>query len=139
MDQSDLFEFALPDGSKRLLTLPHARSFGCKKMNARVDEILEDLLAKERKKRSKDGFVPGWQENIRMYITCPHQYRRALKDLGLVEIGYDYIPQQTETKFNPFANGEMVREAIKSGIDLSGREIDAIESGEYFEDLPKLV
>lgn len=135
MDTNDLFEFTLPDGSKHKLTIPHARSFGCKKMNDRCDEIVEDLLSKHKKKHKKDGFVPGWQENIRMYITCPFKYKRALKELGLVEIGTDYIPQQTETKFNAFANGEVIREALKVGIDLSGREIDAIESGEYFKDL----
>jgi len=136
---NELYEFTLPDGSKHMLTIHHAKSFGCPVMIKRANEIVDSLTSKNKRVYKKDGFVPGWQENIRMNITCPAQYRRALKELGLVEIGTDYIPQQTEVKFNPFANGEMVREAIKSGIDLSGREIDAIESGEYFNDLPKIV
>lgn len=131
----DLFEFVLPDGSKHMLTVRHARSFGCKHMNKRCDEIVADFLNRNKKKRHKDGFVPGWQENIRMYITCPHQYRRALKDLGLVELGYDVEFKDSTKVNNPFENEELIKEAVKSGIYLSGREIDALKSGEYFKDV----
>lgn len=132
---NDKFEFTLPDGSKHMLTIHHARSFGCKEMNKRADEIVDAIRSKNKPKYKKDGFVPGWQENIRMHITCPHQYRRALKDLGLVEIGNDYIPQDATRTSNPFENEEMIRAAIKSGIYLSGNEIDALKSGEYFKDV----
>jgi hypothetical protein len=131
----DLFEFTLPDGSKANLTIHGARSFGCKHMNKRADEIVDYLKSKNKVKHKKDGFVPGWQENIRMYITCPHQYRKALKELGLVEIGNDYIPQDTTKVSNPFENEELIKAAVQSGLYLSGREIEALKSGEYFKDL----
>lgn len=130
---NEKFEFTLPDGSKHMLTIHHARSFGCKHMNKRADEIVDAIKSKNKPKHKKDGFVPGWQENIRMYITCPHQYRRALRDLGLVEIGNDYIPQDTTRTSNPFENEELIKAAIKSGIYLSGNEIEALKSGEYFK------
>ena len=131
----DLFEFVLPDGSKSNLTIVQARGFGCRHMNARCDEIVEEFRNKNKKKRHKDGFVPGWQENIRMYITCPHQYKRALKDLGLVEVGYDVEFKDTTKVSNPFENEELIKEAVKSGIYLSGREIEALKSGDYFKDV----
>lgn len=132
---NEKFEFTLPDGSKHMLTIHHARSFGCKHMNRRADEIIDAMKSKKKGQHKKDGFVPGWQENIRMYITCPHQYRRALKDLGLVEIGNDYIPQDETRVSNPFNNDALIKQAIDSGIYLSGREIDALKSGEYFKDV----
>lgn len=130
---NERFEFTLPDGSKHMLTIHHARSFGCKVMSKRADEIVDSFKSKNKTKHKKDGFVPGWQENIRMHITCPYQYRRALKDLGLIEIGNDYIPQDNTKTSNPFENEELIKAAIKSGIYLSGNEIDALKSGEYFK------
>lgn len=133
--EEEKFEFTLPDGSKHLMTVHQARGFGCKYMNQRADEIVDHIKSKNKPKRKKDGFTPGWQENIRMHITCPHQYRRALKELGLVEIGNDYIPQETTKTSNPFANENLIKEAVKSGIYLSGNEIEALKSGEYFKDV----
>lgn len=131
----DLFEFILPDGQKARLTIVQARGFGSKEMNSRCDEIVADIRDRNKKKRHKDGFVPGWQENIRMYITCPHQYRRALKEQGLVELGYDVEFKDSTKESNPFENEEMIKAAIESGIYLSGREIDALKSGDYFKDV----
>lgn len=131
----DLFEFVLPDGTKSMMTIVRARGLGCRHINARCDEIIADFKEQAKKKRHKDGFVPGWQENIRMYITCPAQYKRALRDLGLVEVGYDITFKDNTTTSNPFASEEMIRAALQSGIELSGREIDALQSGEYFKDV----
>lgn len=133
-----LFEFTLPDGTKVDMTIHRAKSLGCKNINKRCDEIIDFYRSKGKKKHKKDGFVPGWQENIRMYITCPFQYRRALKDLGLVEIGTDFVPQDSTKTSNPFDNDVMIKAAIDSGIYLSGNEVTALKSGEYFKDLPKV-
>ena len=133
MNDLELFEFILPDGTQRSLAIHQARSFGCKNMNQRCDEIVLDLKSKNKKQHKKDGFVPGWQENIRMHITCPAQYRRALKDLGLTEIGNERFVAKSAPEFNPFTP-EVVQEAVSIGVDLSGNEIDALENGKYFED-----
>lgn len=130
---NDLFEFILPDGSRHMLTLHHARSFGCRHMIKRADEIADHFKSKNKRVHKKDGFVPGWQENIRMYITCPYKYRQALKDLGLVELGNEFELKDSTTTENYFKNDEMIKAAIDSGIYLSGREIDALKSGEFFE------
>lgn len=131
-----LFEFELPDGAKVEMSIHRARSLGCKNITKRCDEIVEYYKSKAKKKHKKDGFVPGWQENIRMYISCPFQYRRALKELGLVEIGNDSTPHDSTKTSNPFSNDAMIKAAVDSGIYLSGREIDALKSGDYFKGLP---
>jgi hypothetical protein len=129
------FDFRTPEGKKVFLTLPQARSFGCKQMTKRANEIQEDLEKDKRKiDRKGDGFTPGFQNNINEYITCPIIYRKRLKELGLVEIGYDYVPTQKDVNKVISANSEFTREAIRIGIDLSDNEINAIESGEYYKD-----
>lgn len=102
-------------------------------MIKRADEIADHFKSKNKRVHKKDGFVPGWQENIRMYITCPYKYRQALKDLGLVELGNEFELKDSTTTENYFKNDEMIKAAIDSGIYLSGREIDALKSGEFFE------
>lgn len=55
---------------------------------------------------------------------------------GLVEIGNDSAPQDSTKTSNPFSNDAMIKAAVDSGIYLSGREIDALKSGDYFKGLP---
>lgn len=100
----------------------------------RVREIISNS---KNKKRKKDGFEPGWQENIREYVGGRREYEQRLKEKGLVEIGYDYIPKDTSGSKNPCATKEFalaVKEVFK---DTSDQEIEAIASGEYFNDKPE--
>ena len=132
---NELYEFTLPDGSKHMLTIHHAKSFGCPVMIKRANEIVDSLTSKNKRVYKKDGFVPGWQENIRMHITCPYKYRQALKELGLIELGNDHQLKDTTTTENYFESDEMIKSAIDSGIYLSGNEIEALKTGEYFKDV----
>lgn len=131
----DKFEFVLPDGTKRKLTLQQARSFGDHRMNVLCDEIIADMRREEAKRKRKDGFVPGWQANLGLHITCYAQYKRALKDRGLVEIGYDYSFKESAADINILQDAKIVESMVREmKIDLTGQEIAAIENGEYFKD-----
>ncbi len=132
---NEKFEFITPDGLKNMLTIPQARSFGDKRMNDRVDAILFDMKEAKKKKRKNDGFEPGWQPNLGMNVTCYGQYKRILKDRGLVEAGYHEFEQIKDPDEAILAGPEMARAMVQDAkIDLSGNEISAIESGEYFKD-----
>lgn len=143
-DMGELYGFKLADGVTYQLTLAKAKKIAnmwpetAKEINARCTEIELDLKAKEKKRYKKDAFEPGWQENIRMYITCPFQYKRALKDLGLVEIGNEYIPTDETRVSDPMRNPEMIKAIIDGGTYLSGREVEALEKGEYLKDMQVL-
>lgn len=83
----------------------------------------------------KDGFEPGWQENIQAYAGGRQEYDRLLKEQGLVELGYDYVPQESVGDYNACATPEFIEACLEAGIDLSGNEQEAIKSGEYFKDI----
>lgn len=87
-------------------------------------------------RRRKDGFAPGFQENTGRYAGGRLEYEKQLKEMGLVEIGYDYIPQETNAEYNPCANEGFIESCLEAGIELSGNEAEAIKSGEYFKDAP---
>lgn len=84
--------------------------------------------------RVKDGFTPGWQENIRAFAATKGQYDALLKERGLVEIGYDYTPQESVLDHSPCANLDFAMELKKIDPKTSDREMDAIISGKYFKD-----
>ncbi|MGE3608016.1 MAG: hypothetical protein AB7I27_00410 [Bacteriovoracaceae bacterium] len=98
----------------------------------RFEEI---ILNSQNKRRKKDGFTPGWQENINAYAGGRMEYDRLLKERGLVELGNDYIPQEAKGDYNFCQTEEFIQTCLEEGIDLSGNEIDAIKSGEYFKNI----
>lgn len=86
-------------------------------------------------RRVKDGFEPGWQENIRKWCDSRSQYNAYVKAMGLQEIGYDYVPQEVKADYSPLSGAEMAREIARMDSSMTGQELDAIESGKYFKDL----
>lgn len=98
---------------------------------SRVQEIIQNS---KNKRMSKDGFEPGWQENIQAYAGGRLEYDRMLKERGLVEIGKDTecIRESTETG-GACRSDEFIKSALEIGVDLTGNEIEAIKSGDYFD------
>jgi hypothetical protein len=127
---SRLYTFNI-NGSVEVMTLAEAISKNDPKYQKRIEEI---RLNNSNKKRVRDGFEPGWQENIQSYCGDRKQYDQALKERGLVEIGKDYVPQDN-TKLGGFCQSEeFIQEVQAQGVELSGNEVEAIKSGEYFQD-----
>lgn len=126
------YPFKMPSGEIENLSLREA--FLRKDEPAiasRIQEIVGNLALRRRK---KDGFEPGWQENIREYCSSRREYDRAIQRNGLVEVGYEYVPQEHNPDTNPCANREFVQACIDEGVDLSDNEKDAIMTGDYFKD-----
>lgn len=99
---------------------------------SRINQIKE---SKRNKRMVKDGFQPGWQENIQSYAGGRLDYDRQLRERGLIEMGKDAKITTVEKEFNPFETDEMIKEVIDSGADLSGGQLDALKSGELFKDV----
>lgn len=125
------YVFKLSDGKIEMLTLQEASTHKDPAVKPRMGEIIYNL---QNARRKKDGFQPGWQENINEYCGDRRQYNEALKRQGLVEIGNDYIPSASKEEYNYCHTDEFVQSCIESGVELSGNEVDAIKSGEYFKD-----
>ena len=115
----------------RVMTIEDALKMKDASVDARVREI---MLNKRSRRTIKDAFEPGYQQNINEHITCPGEYKRRLKELGLVERGYDFKPID-ETKLGGHINNDkFIQYAKEIGVDLSGEEMEAIKTGEYFKE-----
>lgn len=119
------------DGKVQFLSIEEARSLNRPDVEARIREIGENL---KNKRMTKDGFTPGWQENIGAYAGGRLEYDRMLKERGLVEIGREYKPSESTTVSNPCATEEFANYAKELGVELSDNEVDAIKTGEYFSE-----
>jgi hypothetical protein len=97
----------------------------------RFDEI---CLNQKNKRMKKDGFEPGWQANINAYAGGRQEYNKLLKERGLVEIGYDYVPQESEGNYDYCRSDEFINNCIDNGVSLSDNEREAIKSGDFFKD-----
>jgi hypothetical protein len=75
-----------------------------------------------------DGFKTGWNTALGMEIKSPEHYRRTLKEKGLVEVGNekrkDSAPKKTGLP------EEIIKQAVESGAEISGREAEALVKGE---------
>lgn len=111
------------------MSIQAARALNHPEINAQIERL---ILNRRNKKMKKDGFTPGWQENIQAYAGGRLEYDRMLKERGLVEIGYDYVPQDSTTETG--ARGlEFALHAKELGIELSENEVEAIADGSYFD------
>lgn len=132
MSRTRSYPFKTSSGEVKIMTLQEAVAF---LEDPAIKEKFENILQNSKNiRRKKDGFTPGWQENINAYAGGPQEYARILKEKGLVEIGYDYVPQESHGGYNYCQTNDFVEACIEQGIDLSGNEIDAIKSGEYFKE-----
>lgn len=132
MSRTRSYPFKTKDGEIKIMTLQEAVAhLEDPAIKSKFDEI---LLNSKNVRRKKDGFTPGWQENIQAHAGGPQEYARLLKEKGLVEIGYDYVPQESDGGYNYCQTNDFVEACIEEGIDLSGNEIKAIKSGDYFKE-----
>lgn len=131
MNRTRYYPFTLPSGEIKLMSIAEAAKIDDIHIKARIKEIIENSKMKRMK---KDGFEPGWQENIQAYAGGRREYDRLIKEKGLVEIGYDYVPTESNPDIHPCANEWFVETAKEIGVNLNDREVEAIKSGEYFKD-----
>jgi len=124
-----LYKFTMADGSIEFLTIEDAHKKNVPGFHERLNEIRQNS---QNKRMNKDGFEPGWQENIRAYAGGRKEYDKLLKERGLVEIGYDRVPEDSTTVKG--AKGlDFALHAKDLGIELNDQEIDAISDGSYFD------
>lgn len=128
------YKFKLVTGEEVDLTLEEAKLLDDPDVKFQIKcELYLGMKAKPFIRRKKDGFTPGWQENIKAYAGGRLEYNKLLKEKGLVEIGYDYIPTEHKVTKSLCANEEFAMMAKEVVPDLSDNEVEAIKTGELFE------
>ena len=123
------YSFKLSTGEIKAMTISEALLTRDRCALKRIEEIIENQKVK---RTIKDNFEPGWQENICEYVGTRSQYNTRLKELGLVEVGNDFIPKDTTTTCNPYNDTETILEAGVSPDSVLG---NAMKSGELLKDV----
>lgn len=82
-------------------------------------------------KAVKDGFVAGYQRNIGKVCNTYSAYKKALRDMGLVEIGYDEIKDDpADEDFSGYWTDDILQEVYEEdNITLDGELIKGLQSG----------
>lgn len=83
-------------------------------------------------KMVKDGFVAGFQRNIGKVCNSYGAYKRMLKEMNLIEIGYDEIKEDPASEdFTDYWTNDILKEVYEEdGINLDGQLVNALQSGE---------
>jgi hypothetical protein len=82
---------------------------------------------------AKHSFVPGFQRNIGKFCKTFSEYKQKIKEMGLVEICFEDIPEDDGPKVNYWSE-EMIKKVVANGVELSGREVEAMKNGKMFDD-----
>lgn len=131
MSRKRYYAFTLQSGEVRLFTIEEALKLDDPAIIPRIREIISNSKVKRMK---HDGFTPGYQENIKAYAGGRLEYNRMLKERGLQEIGYDYVPKDSTREVSPCANAEFASLAKEVVPDLSDNEVEAIKTGNLFKE-----
>lgn len=133
MKRKFYYPFTLSNGEVKMMTLDDAAKDQDPAIQKRLHQIVENSKVKRMK---HDGFTPGYQEHLGkgVYAGGRREYDKILKEKGLREIGYDYVPTDSTRTVSPCANEEFALAAKEIVPDLTDSEVDAIKTGEMFED-----
>ena len=81
-------------------------------------------------KNVKDTFVAGFQRNIGKYCATYSEYKKELRKMGLIELGYEEMKHQPEDEnFKDYWDDEILKEIYEDGITLDGELIKGLQSG----------
>ena len=75
----------------------------------------------------KDGFQPGFQRSIRKHCNTYAEYKAWLKRLGLIEVGYEDIPEREPGKTQYWTEDTLKMVYNQYGVKFSDREAEALK------------
>lgn len=82
------------------------------------------------KKSADDRFKPGWQKNIGKYCATEKEYKQLLKDMKLVEIGYEELPEPEEDGTQKYWTDDIIKKIHDTVGGLDGELVRAMKKGE---------
>lgn len=87
------------------------------------------MIVMKSNKRVKDGFQPGFQKSIREYCSTYGEYKQKLKERGLIELGYEELPEREEKRESYWTPDVLKRLYNEFGVKFSDREAEELENG----------
>ena len=78
----------------------------------------------------KNTFVPGYQKSINVWCDSYSQYKKELKKRGLIEIGYEDLPEKEDNSSYRW-DDESIKKMVQNGsLDaLDGQLISDMKEG----------
>ena len=84
------------------------------------------MIIMRSNKPVKDGFKPGFQRNIMKHCATYAEYKAHLKNMGIIEIGYEEIPERQENE--PFFNEKVLEMLAKNhNVHLGDHAVESLE------------
>lgn len=93
--------------------------------NGFTDQLESLQLLRANSHSKGDGFKPGWHPGLNMEIRTNGQYQKILKEKGMVEVGNEKQKTQKVKSKSAFTE-DIIKDAIKQGAEISGREADKL-------------
>jgi hypothetical protein len=82
-------------------------------------------------KSVRDGFTAGFQRNIGKVCSTYSEYKKELKAMGLIELGYEDLKEQPDSEdFSDYWTDDILKEVYEDGITLDGELINGLQTGE---------
>lgn len=73
---------------------------------------------------------PSFQRNIGEYCHSEADYKRKLKEKGLIELGFEDFPEREEEAIGKrYWTDDVIKELAEEGITFDGELIKAMQSG----------
>lgn len=123
--------FKFDNGVTRLMTECGAKRYA-EDNNTKILKAWESNKPEPGVRRIRDGFQPGWQYSLGMYVDTYEKYKRICKERGLIEIGNDkpkdqayYEQLKEEEAYKELYSDEALREIANEvgGLSLSGGDV----------------
>jgi len=116
-----------PIGQKIIKFCNKCEGYGAKRI---IDGAPRMKMGKSISKQRKefDGF--GWHDGLNMSFKGPKDYKAYLKRENLIEAGNEAPPQYKDPEVN-LIDDQLLADAAKAGIKVSGQEAEALKSGKY--------
>ena len=78
----------------------------------------------------KGGFTSGYNHALGREVTTRGQYRKLLKEKGLVEMGNERNANQKMVNRRKGIDDSLLKEAVERGAEITGQEAEALKKGE---------
>ena len=126
MARTTYFRYAFSNGKIKFLTPEEAEKYSEENNVTILKDGLEEAINAPRQ-RIRDGFQAGWNPALGQYVQSKSEYKRILKQKGLVEMGYEMPKHQSKRKSN--FSDDKIKQMVDRGAELSGNEIAALKAG----------
>ncbi len=114
-----LYSFRFSDGYSGHLTIKDALTYR-DEMGVSITKNEAERLAREpwrmAVRRKKDGFQEGWQPGLGEYVSCPGEYKRKIKEAGLIEVGNEPFDFGYKGEPNEFYTDEIIKDLHNKGL-----------------------